>query len=142
MTIQKARYSKMNDCEKSWFILRPYLDFKTVCKYVQEVFGLVVTDESFVKELDSYDDRNYYVRGRIANNGPSCATRDGGIEQFSKDFQKANQSTESNEKYVFKVMSSKITYSKDFLDASIDALEHMQQALGKKKLLMLAVLKT
>ncbi|XP_065072296.1 hydroxylysine kinase-like [Rhopilema esculentum] len=120
----------MNDCENSRFILRPYLDFKTVSKYVQEVFGLVVTDESCIKELDSYDDRNYFVRGRIANNGPSCATRCDGKEQFFKDSQKANQSTQNSGKYVFKVMSSKTTYSKDFLDASIDVVEHIQQALG------------
>ena len=126
----------MNGCEKSWVILRPYLDVKAVSKYVQEVFGVVVTDESFVKELDSYDDRNYYVRGRIANNGPSCATRDGRKEQFFKDSQKANQSTQSTGKYVFKVMGSKTTYSKDFLDASIDAVEHMQQALGKKFIML------
>ncbi|XP_065051373.1 hydroxylysine kinase-like [Rhopilema esculentum] len=113
----------MNDCEKSQLILRPYLGVKAVSKYVQEVFGVAVT---CIKELDSYRDRNYFVRGNIAINGPSCD----GKGQFFNDLSKANQSTQSTGRYIFKVMSTETTYSKDFLDATIDVMKHTQESLG------------
>ncbi|XP_065051371.1 hydroxylysine kinase-like [Rhopilema esculentum] len=120
----------MNDCEKSRLLFRPLLDVKAVSKYIQEVFGVAVTDESCIKELNSYRDRNYFVRGNIADNGHSFATRGDGKGQIFNDSLKANQSAEVIGKFVFKVMSTETTYSKDFLDASIGVMEHIQESLG------------
>lgn len=104
--------------EKCRANFRPYVTKTKILDLAQEVFGLVVKDRS-VKELESYGDRNFYLRGNLRH--AACANR--------ADNDKLR--CEERGEYVLKVLQPKNTYASGYVHASIKILEHLIDTVGK-----------
>ena len=85
-------------------------------KLAKEIFGLEVDVGTTIKELESYEDRNFLMQGRIIN-GPKTCQNNGNNEQKSQQF-------------VFKVTNSRDSYRHGFVDAIDGAMRHLHVHLG------------
>ena len=90
---------------------RPFALINDILRIAEDVFGLRVDDRSSVKELESYDDRNFLLEGRIYAN-----------DEITKS---------PLRKYVLKVMHPKNTYTKGILEAIVKAVEHLKRREGR-----------
>ena len=98
--------------------IRPFVAKETVVRFAKEIFGLEVDVGTTIKELESYEDRNFLLQGRIINaNGPKTGQNNGINEQKSQ-------------KFVFKVTNSRDSYRHGFLDAIDGAMIHLHAHLG------------
>ena len=97
--------------------LRPFLTKEAAIPLAKQIFGLEVDDTSTVKELESYDDRNFLMKGQILGCWPKAGSK----------FQEGVGA----QKYLFKVMHSRETYRPGFLDAVIGAMQHLHVHLGR-----------
>lgn len=94
---------------------RPYVSKTKLLDLAEETFGLVARNRQSVRELESYDDRNFHVRGIIAD-GISNGDDHGG---------------EKESEYVLKVLHPKNTYADGFIDSSVKITEHLNDKTGQ-----------
>ena len=98
---------------------RPFVQISQVLDLAEELFGLNIKDRSSVKELESYDDRNFLIE---------CAV-DPIKHSEKRQIEEACQS--ELKKYVLKVLHPKNTYSSGFLDATVEAVDHLKIRMGE-----------
>ncbi len=94
-------------------MIRPSVSPREAKLLAENLFGITVKD---IKELASYDDRNFLVEV-LACPQP--------IQDVLNDNHEAN-------KFVFKLMHTRDTYSSDFLNAIGNAMQHFNAVLGSK----------
>lgn len=114
---------KNRSCD-SRLCIRPFLEKETVVKLAKELFGLEVDVGATIKELESYDDRNFLMQGRIIP-GPkteNCERR--GLSNNNGNYERKSQ------QFVFKVMNSRDSYRYGFVDAIDGAMRHLHVHLG------------
>ncbi|XP_029179294.2 hydroxylysine kinase-like [Acropora millepora] len=63
---------------------RPIVDKDEATELASLLFGLRVSDQLQVREFDSYDDRNYYMRGTLTHR-PANENTDGALLQANED---------------------------------------------------------
>ena len=108
--------AKMRCCGTK-LLLRPFLTKEAAIPLAKQIFGLEVDDTSTVKELESYDDRNFLMKGQILG--------------WPKSGSKFHHQEVDSQTYLFKVMHSRETYRPGFLDAVIGAMQHLRVHLGR-----------
>ena len=104
--------------------LRPFVPLPQVVHLAKEIFGVEAKNPSLVKELESYEDRNYLIECKNA-------TVENDEAGFSKD-----DSLFPSKKYVLKLLHPKNTYADGFLEATVQSLEHLQ--VNKREFQILA----
>lgn len=101
---------------------RPFVQTTQLLDFVEEIFGLEIIDRSSVKELESYGDRNFLIESKINsmdNDKTGCS------EDICKPPMK---------KFILKVLHSKNTYDKGFLEATVQVLDHLKTRKGERRL--------
>ena len=97
---------------------RPFVKANVIIELAERIFGLKVEDCSSVEELESYSDRNFFIRGRIVS-------RENG--------RGADNEQPLLQEYVLKVLHSKNTYAKGFTEAAVQMVEHLKGQVGERK---------
>ena len=98
---------------------RPFVQASQAAILAKELFGLHIKDRSSVKELESYDDRNFLIE---------CT---GDSVKHSEKGQMEEAVPSDLKKYVLKVLHSKNTYSCGFLDAAVEAVDLLKIQQGE-----------
>lgn len=86
----------------------PCLDSTTICSLLKRLYPFKSVDKSSVKQLQGYEDRNFYFRGLtdLAHDGSVTSTSDSAIEEF-----------------ILKV--SHITNSSELLEGVNEVMDHL-----------------
>lgn len=108
---------KVENCRADF---RPYVTEAKLLDFVQDAFGLQLKDRSSVKELESYEDRNFLVKGCLHQT--VCGDYAGQDEKVNELCCK---------EYVIKVLNPRDTYADGYVNASIKILEHLNYTVGE-----------
>lgn len=96
--------------------MRPFVEKHKLLELAQKLYGLEVEDSSLVRELESYEDRNFFIEGRITRQEIDRPRN--GVSSHCQP---------SSQKYVLKVLHPKNTYSLGFLDAAVKICEYLKE---------------
>ena len=98
---------------------RPFVQTSQLLDIAEEIFGLEIIDRSSVKELESYDDRNFLIESKI-----------NAVDNSQTEFF-FNGCRSPLRKFVLKVLHSKNTYDNEFLEATVKVLDHLKAQKGE-----------
>lgn len=94
--------------------VRPCINKEQIKTLVEECYGLQIDDEFEPKELVSYDDRNFLIKGTFS----------------SKVEDKSNESYSTFNKFVLKIFNTAVSFSKEHYNKLCQQLIFVQQKCG------------